>query len=133
MPAQRRQRTVWEQAARDADLTLELPGGVPMFFRRIPAGDFLMGSRGYALEEEPIHRVIIPHDFYLGTFVVTQEQYRAVASRCQALKGSANPSHFKGLRRPVEQVSWLDATAFCDSLGGSAKLPKGIAAGATAG
>ena len=80
------QRSIWDQAARDADLTILLPGGVPLFFRRVPAGTFLMGSRGFYRDEEPIHRVLIPRDFFLGTFVVTQAQYRAVASRCPALK-----------------------------------------------
>ena len=40
-----------------------------------------MGARGYSEREEPLHTVVIPHEFYLGTFVVTQEQYAAVASR----------------------------------------------------
>lgn len=107
---------VWDQAAKDADLTLTLPGDVPMFFRRIPAGDFLMGSRGKYRDEEPIHRVVMPEDFYLATFVVTQAQYRAVAERCPGLRESPDPSHFKGDLRPVEQVSWRDATAFCEWL-----------------
>ncbi len=66
---------VWQCAARDAELMLDLPGGVPMFFRRIPAGSFIIGSRGYSADEEPAHRVLITEDFYLGTFAVTQEQY----------------------------------------------------------
>ena len=121
------QLSVWDQAARDADLTLRLPGGVPMFFRRIPAGRFLLGSRGYSPDEEPIHQVVIPRDFYLGTFVVTQAQYRAVATRCPALKKNPAPSHFKGGSHPVEQVSWHDAAAFCDWLTTSKFLPPGIA------
>ena len=118
---------IWTRAARDADVTVELPGGVPMFFRRIPAGSFLMGSRGYSLDEEPRHRVVITRDFYLGTFPVTQEQYRAVASRCPELKENPDPSYFKGARRPVEQVSWDDVCAFCAWLQAWEELPKTIA------
>lgn len=120
--------SVWDQAAHHADLTLTLPGGGPMFFRRIPAGSFHMGSRGAYPEEEPPHRVVITRDFFLGTFVVTQEQYRAVAMRCLALKEKSDPSNFKGPRRPVETVSWLDATAFCEWLTGWNGLPPEIGA-----
>jgi formylglycine-generating enzyme required for sulfatase activity len=117
---------VWEQAARDADFKLKLPGGTSMFFRRIPAGSFRMGSRGFAAEAEPVHRVTITRDFFLGTFALTQEQYRAVARRCPALKDNARPSRFKGQRRPVENVSWHDATAFCAWLSAWEKLPTAI-------
>ena len=41
-----------------------------------------MGARGVDGTEEPVHGVVIQQDFFLGTFVVTQQQYRAVASRC---------------------------------------------------
>ena len=120
------QRSVWDQAARDADLTILLPGGVPLFFRRVPAGRFLLGSRGFYHDEEPTHQVVIPRDFYLGTFVVTQAQYRAVAIRCPALKKNPAPSHFQGDRHPVEQVSWEDAVAFCGWFKTSKSLPPGI-------
>jgi formylglycine-generating enzyme required for sulfatase activity len=113
MPQSTKKLPPWDQAKRDADLTLTLPGGIPMFFRRILPGSFPMGSRGESSSEEPIHRVVFPREFYLSTFVVTQEQYRAVAARCPALKKNPAPSYFKGPRRPVEQVSWEDATAFC--------------------
>lgn len=126
MPSPKRKLPVWDQAAREADLVLELPGRIPMFFRRIPAGSFRMGSRGFYPDEEPIHRVVIAREFYLGTFVVTQEQYRAVAERCPALREAPSPSEFKGARRPVENVSWYDATAFCQWLARWKGLPKEI-------
>ena len=97
-----------------------------MFFRRIPCGSFRMGSRGWYAAEEPIHEVAITREFYLGTFVVTQEQYMAVARRCPALKKTPDPSYFKGLRLPVETVSWQDADAFCEWLLARKKLPKNI-------
>lgn len=119
--------SVWKRAADEADLVLPLPGALPMFFRRIPSGRFRMGSRGYSADEEPVHWVEISREFYLGTFVVTQEQYRAVATRCPALKQRAEPSHFKGPRRPVEGVDWHQARAFCAWLARWKGLPEGIA------
>ncbi|HEX9620618.1 MAG TPA: formylglycine-generating enzyme family protein [Polyangiaceae bacterium] len=123
-----RPSSVWEQAARDADFTLWLPERVPLFFRRIPAGRFRMGARGYWSNEEPVHEVTIADDFYLGTFPVTQEQYRAVARRSPALQSKPEPSDFKGPRRPVENVTWRDAVRFADWLTRerAGKLPKGF-------
>ena len=106
----------WELAAAEPDLAIPLPGGLQMRFRRVPAGDFHMGSRGYLDAEEPIHRVVVPHDFYLGRYPVTQEEWAAVARHCPKLRDRAEPSRFKGPRRPVEQVSWHDANDFCDWL-----------------
>lgn len=45
---------------------------------------------------------------WVGKYEVTQAQYRAVTGE--------SPSHFKGDRRPVEQVSWNDAVSCCATL-----------------
>ncbi|MFZ4732942.1 MAG: hypothetical protein ACOYK7_10450, partial [Pirellulales bacterium] len=66
---------------------MELPplhtGGEPveLFLRRVEksgSAGSRMGSRGQFDDEEPIHRVVIEKEFYLGTFVVTQDQWAAV-------------------------------------------------------
>jgi formylglycine-generating enzyme required for sulfatase activity len=80
----------------------------------VPAGEFLMGSpdsddMANGNIEKPQHRVRLTQPFYLGVYPVTQEEYERVVG--------TNPSHFQGdLRRPVEQVSWDDAVAFCQEL-----------------
>ncbi len=57
---------------------------------------------------QPVHAVTISSPFWVGKYEVTQAEY-------QALMGS-NPSRFQGANRPVEQVSWYQAVAYCDAL-----------------
>jgi formylglycine-generating enzyme required for sulfatase activity len=73
---------------------------------KIPSGSFMMGSqRGILLNETPQHEVYLD-SFYLGRYPITQFEYMSVM-------GGDNPSIFKGDNRPVENVSWHDAQAFC--------------------
>ena len=58
--------------------------------------------------EKPQHRVRITKPFYMGKYLVTQEQWEAVMGN--------NPSHFKGPKNPVEQVRWDDCQEFLDKL-----------------
>ena len=78
---------------------IRFPGGIPLLLQRIPQSPpegFRMGSRGNYSDEEPVHRVVIPSDSYLGTFVVTEQLYAAVAHDVPALRVRIDPSNFKG-------------------------------------
>ncbi len=117
---------------------VEFANSIGMKLVLIPPGEFQMGSPKELIEEElktpvvqwyrstlpgegPQHRVRITRPFYLGTYLVTQEEYQRVMGK--------NPSRFSatgwhkdkvaGLdtkRFPVESVSRDDAVDFCNRL-----------------
>jgi formylglycine-generating enzyme required for sulfatase activity len=88
----------------------------------IPCGTFVMGSPASEAEREPDevqHTVTLSQGFYMGKYLVTQAEYLAVMGN--------NPSYFTtndwegnpiplDLSRPVEEVSWYDATNYCARL-----------------
>lgn len=79
----------------------------------VTGGTFTMGcirEQGSDCDsvEEPAHQVTVGN-FKLGTYEVTQEQYREVMG--------TNPSYFYGCDNcPVEQVSWNDIQEFIRKL-----------------
>ena len=73
----------------------------------IPAGSFRMGS-DVQDDEKPVHEVTLTYSFWMGATPVTQEQF-------QELMG-VNPSCFAGEKKPVEQVNWRVARAYCERL-----------------
>ena len=110
-------------AAVTADSNGAIRVSVPMFYRvrgyavptnlvAIPAGSFVMGSptsEPARYTDETQHTVTLTKGFCIGKFAVTQGEYLAVMG--------TNPSYFPGdLSRPVEQVTWYDATNYCAQL-----------------
>ncbi|MSR27073.1 MAG: formylglycine-generating enzyme family protein, partial [Planctomycetaceae bacterium] len=119
-----------ENDARELVIKLPAEGGEPavqMRFCDIPAKGhrFRMGERGGSGDAEPVHEVELAEDFWLGTFVVTQGEYRAVVrwlveqheNRSDGNRWVESPSLKAGDDRlPVENVTWIDAAAWCDGL-----------------
>ena len=81
----------------------------------IPPGTFRMGSPTNEVDrynnEGPQTAVTISRGFWMGKYLVTQGEYLSVVG--------SNPSYFQppnstlDLTRPVETVSWYDATNYC--------------------
>src|SRR4028119_116143 len=89
----------------------DLGSGVILDMVAIPGGRFVMGSpnteAGRSTYEGPQLTVNIS-PFFMGKYPITQEQWEVVMGN--------NPSHIKGLKRPVEQVSWNNALEFCQKI-----------------
>ena len=143
-------RKYQERWARQLSMPVEITNSIGMKLVLIPPGEFEMGSPKELIEEElkahgddgwvrdhvpgeGQHRVRITRPFYLGTYLVTQQEYERVMG--------TNPSEFSATgkqkdkvggqdtkRFPVECVSWDDAVEFCRKL---SEMPKEKAAGRT--
>lgn len=86
-----------------------MPVEVPENFVLIPGGTFQMGSpesEAWRSEDETQHTVTVS-DFYMSCYEVTQAEYEAVTGK--------NPSNFSGGDLPVENVTWLEAVAYCNA------------------
>ncbi len=98
----------------------DIGNGITLDMVRIPLGKFLMGAsegeEGASKDEYPQHSVTVA-EFWIGKYVVTQAQWRAVTA-LEKVDRDLNeaPSHFKGDNRPVERISWEDAMEFCQRL-----------------
>ena len=126
-------QTAW---AKYLGVPVEMTNSIGMRFVLIPPGEFDMGStkaevaklleRARAPKDNqwnipqwhfdllpaeiPKHRVRITKPFYLGSCEVTQAEYERVVG--------SNPSRLKDdPRRPVDAVTWDEASAFCRKLG----------------
>jgi formylglycine-generating enzyme required for sulfatase activity len=90
-------------------------GNIPPFtLVCVEGGEFTMGSNDYDWEKPP-HQVKV-NSFFMAEFPVIQELYKSVTGQ--------SPSRFVGDDNPVEQVSWFNATAFCNQLNQLLALPK---------
>jgi formylglycine-generating enzyme required for sulfatase activity len=107
-PVQASQRFYRVTITSFSELPPEIPGMV-----WIEPGTFLMGSPANEMDrfsdEGPQTEVTLTRGFWMGRYPVTQREYLALMG--------VNPASFTGeLERPVERVSWHDATEYCAKL-----------------
>ncbi len=109
----------------------DLGNGIILEMVQISGGIFVIGSpeseEAREESEGPQHLVSVK-PFFMGKYPVTQAQWFAVAALPKVKRDlDPNPAYFKGVHRPVEQVSWYEAVEFCQRLsrktGRSYRLP----------
>jgi len=96
---------------------LDVSNAIPLQMVLVPRGSFTMGSpedeEGYEDIDGPQHEVTVPA-FFMGRYPVTQAQYESLMGTNPAAEEDAD--RFVAPNKPVINVSWDDAVAFCDRL-----------------
>ena len=128
----------------EKQITLDLGNNVTMKLVLIPAGTFMMGipkdEKYFDRRESPQHEVTISKPFYMGVYVVTKEQWKAVmgttpwtrppehdghgyvdvdddpAELVQEQSTDTTPSDAMNEEIDANWISWDNATAFCKKL-----------------
>jgi formylglycine-generating enzyme required for sulfatase activity len=101
---------VERKSCRAQQFSEDLGNGVALEMVAISGGIFQMGSPAFAgyADERPQHLVSLA-PFFMGRYPVTQAQW-------QAVMGKTLPCRFPGPNRPLDRVSWQDASQFCQRL-----------------
>jgi len=123
--AERQEREAQEKQL--DEMTITLAPGVEMVFRRVPAGEFWMGSDDNDKEaekhEKPLHKVHLD-EYWIGKYPVTNTQYQAYVNANKTAGWEFEPGKE---RHPAVYVSWEDAAGFCKwaslSSGRAVRLP----------
>ena len=90
-------------------------------FRWCPAGTFMMGSpegERWRKSNETQHQVTLSRGFWMLETEVTQGIWESVTGN--------NPSEVKGIKLPVENVSWHDCQAYIKKLNDLGVAPAGF-------
>ncbi|MFR9671392.1 MAG: SUMF1/EgtB/PvdO family nonheme iron enzyme, partial [Rikenellaceae bacterium] len=112
-------------------MEIEVSEGVKMIFRKVPAGEFVMGDNESGADSSPESKVKIRKPFWIGEIEVSNEQYNALVpdhdSRYVAFlwKDQVKPGFPANKpEQPVIRVSYDEVMAYCGKL--SEKIGKRV-------
>jgi len=119
------ERPVWKFTTQSAPTASSYtPSSIAPQMILVEKGSFIMGDTwgGGDSDEKPTHWVTFTYDFFIGKYEVTFDEYDAFCSTTGRTKPSE--SWWGRGSRPVINVSWNDAVAYCNWLSEREKLPK---------
>jgi formylglycine-generating enzyme required for sulfatase activity len=109
---------IGENSYKPNEITVYLPGNVPMTFVEISSGTFQMGSpddeRSRDTDEGPVHAVSFAHNFYMGKTEVTQRQWLALMDGWP--EQAPTSEYGLGDDYPAYFISWSDCQDFVSAL-----------------
>jgi formylglycine-generating enzyme required for sulfatase activity len=76
-----------------------------------------MGSERGDDDEQPVHTVVLTKGFWIGRYVVTNDDYRRFMEAKKGTVGTPkywDDRKFNQPKQPVVGVSWHDAAAYCE-------------------
>jgi formylglycine-generating enzyme required for sulfatase activity len=119
--AKRRQAEAAARLGVPVEKAVDIGDGIKLELVLVPAGRFRMGHQVGVEDAEYFHQFVrITKPFYMGKHEVTQEQWEKVMG--------TNPSHFKGPKRPAENVSWDNCQEFLEKLNRLSPHPRPLPA-----
>ncbi|MCU0482159.1 MAG: SUMF1/EgtB/PvdO family nonheme iron enzyme, partial [Anaerolineae bacterium] len=99
-----KQNTDWQPVEREFN-------GVTMVL--VPRGCFMMGSNhNEDSDEKPVHEQCFEMPFWIDKYEVSQLQFDTFGAE------KAKENGFNGSSRPVENITWFEAQAYCAHVGG---------------
>ncbi|MDQ1266792.1 MAG: hypothetical protein QG635_1944 [Bacteroidota bacterium] len=101
---------VYEKTSNPFEFTvIPAPRAVNIQMVSISSGTFQMGDiNNNGANAGPVHEVVLSKKIIMSKYEITQDQYYSVML--------VNPSTFRGSVYPVVNISWFDATEFCNKL-----------------
>jgi formylglycine-generating enzyme required for sulfatase activity len=101
------------------ELAVDLGRGLKLEMVLLPAGKFVMGAspgdKNARDEEKPPHQVRISKPFYIGKYLLTQEQWEAVM-------GESSESLHTGPKNPVDDITFVGAQRLLGKLNAKIKI-----------
>lgn len=94
----------------EPEVVTDVINSVGMRFKLVHPGELQMGDpdpKSKVRTEEP-HKVTLTRPYFIGVHEVTNGQWLKVNGKI--------PSKFQGRQNPVENVTWADASQFCEKL-----------------
>lgn len=125
-------RNIWVRPVptEDERLTLSLPTGIGLDFVWIPPGIFPMGAEETDPDrekDERYHVVTLTKGFWMGTFEVTNRQFRAFRPDHPSVGAADKTEITADDNKPAVAVDYHDAEAFCrwvsEQTGWNVRLP----------
>jgi formylglycine-generating enzyme required for sulfatase activity len=118
--------------ARQPDALKKITNSIGMQMILIPAGEFMMGApadeKGRRENEIPQHPVRITKPFWLGVYEVSQTEYEQIMGHHESDSRRFGVDRHGTIkvdtrRFPMDEVSWYQATEFCNRLSEEEGLP----------